>query len=70
MAALPSQRWQLITDRGLKGAPATGWEGEQKKKTMDYAFQRQFNEKLSTISGCPGDGRDKGMRDRGVTCSE
>ncbi len=26
----------------------------QKRKRKDYTFRRQYNEKLSTISGCPG----------------
>ena len=43
--------------RSVTPDPDTGKElqmREKKKKRKDYAFRRQFNEKPSSIPGCPG----------------
>ncbi len=44
----PIQAW-LLADTG-----GTAQWGNTKKKTKDYAFQRQFNGKPSITPGCPG----------------
>ena len=39
-------------------------QAQKEKKRKDYAFRRQFNEKLSIIPGCPGSSSPQVQRSR------
>ena len=54
----PEQRiWyqaHVLKQRGNQYLLSWSGESEKEKKTKDYAFWRQFNEKPSIVPGCPG----------------